>query len=420
MLLRESETRLLDVIREYFLTTPHPEWDSTVLVEAVLRESTLVDINNNKEKLTKATETVLRTLADTNTVGVQAKAAKWKKSMRNIMRSEVISKIFLHASCHMVKDVYAAATELAVVRDKRRTVESMDTAVQTPKRQRTLCSTASPEQRKHLQQSDLEGLTPTAVLERLAVQNGPHKTLDLTTTSVSKQFVPALKAACDQLPVKLEYVATETELCVLRRIAERYTMKRWECKAKLVEEMKMRGEFPKTEPKINVDAILEAVYGRIECLHEEDKPEGTSRQDIAKDASKLSKLRESIILAGVRGFREMKIAGTRYFAHTLVHYWKTIVTVPSTFGHYQDVAKVLLTLISLKRHIDLNQARFEAMLHSADLDRAMYMSRSPVHISCKEDYVEPESESEEEWVGKDYEENEEHEGQACGLVIVTC
>lgn len=52
------------------------------------------------------------------------------------------------------------------------------------------------------------------------MSNGPDKMLDLTTTSVSKRLVQALKAACDQLPLKLDYVATETELQVLRRIAE--------------------------------------------------------------------------------------------------------------------------------------------------------------------------------------------------------
>ncbi|KAL1930095.1 hypothetical protein VTP01DRAFT_1249 [Rhizomucor pusillus] len=51
----------------------------------------------------------------------KARTAKWKKGLFDIMKSKVISKVFLCASCQTVSDAYAAATELAVVHDNRRT-----------------------------------------------------------------------------------------------------------------------------------------------------------------------------------------------------------------------------------------------------------------------------------------------------------
>lgn len=44
--------------------------------------------------------------------------------------------------------------------------------------------------------------------------------LDLTTISVSKRFADIVKDACSQLPIKMEYAATRTELQILGRIAK--------------------------------------------------------------------------------------------------------------------------------------------------------------------------------------------------------
>lgn len=52
------------------------------------------------------------------------------------------------------------------------------------------------------------------------MSSGPDKMMNLTTTSVTRRLIPALKAACDQLSLKLDYVATENELQVLRQVAE--------------------------------------------------------------------------------------------------------------------------------------------------------------------------------------------------------
>lgn len=60
----------------------------------------------------------------------------------------------------------------------------------------------------------------------------------------------------------------------------------------------------------------------------------------------------------------------------------------------------------------MNQTKFEAMVHAGHLDRAVYMSRSPVHITCRDDSVEPESGDEEGREDEEHEEEHEEEERA--------
>lgn len=133
-----------------------------------------------------------------------------------------------------------------------------------------------------------------------------------------------------------------------------------------MEQLRERGHIPANQPNINVDAIIHYKHGKTELCHAEDKPEGTANKSLVNDTTKLRRLRESVLQLWKERLpdqglvkhlealsvqcigTEIRISGSRCFDNVQLHYEKTRVHVPATFGYCADVSKLLLTMISLK------------------------------------------------------------------------